>query len=66
MIQFLFSKWLSHFIRALCERGGVSVQNRHLLIVDGHNSHVIVEVVVQAMEVGLDVLTLLSHMSHRL
>ena len=66
MTQFLFSKWFSHFIRMLGERGGISMQNRHLLIVDDHTSHVTVEVVVQAMEVGLEVLTLPSHTSHRL
>ena len=66
MTQFLFSNWLSHFIQALGSRGGISNQNGHLLIVDGHTSHVTVDVVVQAMEVGLDVLTLPSHTSHRL
>ena len=61
MTQFLFSNWLSHFIQALGSRGGISNQNRHLLVVDGHTSHVTVDVVLQAMEVGLDVLTLPSH-----
>ena len=66
MTQFLYSKWLFHFIQALSKRRGISFQNWHLLIIDGHNSYVTMEVVVQAMEVGLDVLTLPSHTSHRL
>jgi hypothetical protein len=44
----------------------VSPTNRHLLIVDGHNSHVTLEVVHKAMDIGLDLLTLPSHTSHRL
>jgi imidazoleglycerol phosphate dehydratase HisB len=63
---FLFSQWISHFIKSLESRGGVSPTNRHLLIVDGHNSHVTLEVVHKAMQVGLDLLTLPSHTSHRL
>lgn len=62
----LFSHWTSHFIRALESRGGVSPSNRHLLVVDGHNSHVTLEVVQKAMDVGLDIITLPSHTSHRL
>ena len=66
MTQYFFSNLLSHFIQALGSRRGISNQKRHLLIVDGHNSHVIIEVVMQEMQVGLDVLTLPSHTSHRL
>ena len=64
MIESLLSNWLFHFIGALGNRGGISLQHRHSLIVDGYNSHVIVEVVMKAMEVGLDDLTLPSHASH--
>ena len=66
MTQFLFSNWITHFINCLSTRGGVSHERRHLLIVDGHNSHVTLEVVVKAMDAGLDLLTLPSHTSHRL
>ena len=62
----LFSAWISHFIVALENRGGVSPTHRHLLVVDGHNSHVTLEVVQKAMDVGLDIITLPSHTSHRL
>jgi hypothetical protein len=66
MTAILFSHWISHFIQSLQQRGGISLTNRHLLIVDGHNSHVTIEVVHKAMQVGLDLLTLPSHTSHRL
>ena len=66
MTQFLFSNWITHFINCLNMRGGISCERRHLLIVDGHNSHVILEVVAKAIYVRLDLLTLPSHTSHRL
>ena len=66
MMLVLFSTWLSHFKRALGSRGGISHENRHLLIVDGHNFHVTVKVVLQAMKVSLDLLTLPSYISHKL
>lgn len=62
----LFSHWISHFIRSLSNKGGISQERRHLLIVDGHNSHVTLEVVYKCKQVGLDLLTLPSHTSHRL
>ena len=66
MTAFLFSAWISHFISIVKERYGISMQNRHLLVLDGHGSHVTLEVVQKAREQGLDILTLPSHTSHRL
>jgi hypothetical protein len=66
MTGILFSKWLSHFIEAVKHRGGISATCRHLLILDGHNSHVTLDAVRQAKEVGLDMITLPSHTSHAL
>jgi hypothetical protein len=37
-----------------------------LLILDGHGSHVTLEVIEQAQEFGLDMIILLSHTSHAL
>jgi hypothetical protein len=40
----LFSTWISHFIATVQAHGGnMSLENRHLLILDCHNSHVIVD-----------------------
>ena len=66
MTTTLFSHWISHFIRSLSNKGGISQERRHLLIVDGHNSHVTLEVVYKCKHVGLDLLTRPSHTSHRL
>jgi hypothetical protein len=66
MTGFLFSVWIAHLVKALESRRGISPTNRHLLILDGHNSHVTLDVVYKAKENGLDLITLPSHTSHRL
>ena len=48
------------------ERSWVDLTNRHLLILDGHNFHVTLEVVKISMELGLDMVSLPSHTSHAL
>ena len=45
MTKWLFESWISHFITCLRKGPGVDLTNRHLLILDGHNSHVMFEVV---------------------
>ena len=66
MTATLFNHWILHFIRCLQSKGGISQGRRHLLILDGHNLHVTLEVVHKCREVGLDLMTLPSHTSHRL
>jgi len=44
--------------------GGISINNKHLLILDGLGSHVTLEVIEQASEFGLNMVTLLSHTFH--
>jgi hypothetical protein len=60
----LFSAWIDHFIHALQNHSSVSMSSPHLLILDGHSSHVTIEVVKRARAVGLHLLTLPSHYSH--
>ncbi len=43
---------------------GVFLTNQHLLILDGHGSHVTLETIEQAQDFGLDMITLPSHTSH--
>jgi hypothetical protein len=62
----LFSSWISHFVKSLDSQGGISPTNMHLLITDGYGSYVTLEVVYKAMQIGLDLVTLPSHTSHRL
>ena len=66
MTRWLFENWISHFIECLKRGPGVDLRNRHLLILDGHNSHVTLEVVKISMESGLDIVSLPSHTSHAL
>ena len=66
MTAVLFSTWISRFISILTDRYGISHKNRHLLLLDGHGSHVTLEVVQKAKSQGLDIITLPSHTSHRL
>jgi hypothetical protein len=66
MISYLLSTWISHFIESVTRIGGISPTRRHLLILDGHSSHVIVDVMREAKSVGLDLLTLPSYTFHAL
>jgi len=50
MISFLFRKFLPFFKRFIpCE---ISLTNRHLLILDGHGSHVTLEVMKKQKSLG--------------
>ncbi len=64
MTSFLFKKILSFSKRFV--PGGTSLMSRHLLILDGHNSHVTLEAIEQAHEFGLNMVTLPAHTSHAL
>jgi hypothetical protein len=66
MTRWLFQSWISHFIACLKRGHGIDQDNRHLLILDGHNSHVPLEVVTVAMGAGLDIISLPSYTSHAL
>jgi hypothetical protein len=64
MTIFLFKKFLSFFKKLV--PSGISQTNCHLLILDGHGSHVTLKAIEQAMDFGLDMITLPSHTSHAL
>jgi hypothetical protein len=65
MTGHLFKSWIEHFVKNVSDCGlGISPHCRHLLILDGHGSHVTTDVVKTARAVGLDMLTLPSHTSH--
>jgi hypothetical protein len=44
----------------------MSLNNQHLLILNGHGNHVTLEIIEQAKEFGLDMITLPSYTSHTL
>jgi hypothetical protein len=61
-ISFLFKEFLSFFKRSI--PSGLLPSNHHLLALDEHGSHVSLEVIEQAQQFGLDMITLPSHTSH--
>ena len=66
MTKWLFESWISHFITCLRKGLEVDFTNMHVLILDGHNSHVTLEVVRTAMESGVGIISLPSHTNHAL
>jgi hypothetical protein len=64
MTSYLFSAWISHFVESIWRLGNISYDHHHLLILDGHESQMTLEVARAAMEVELDLLSLHSHISH--
>jgi hypothetical protein len=58
MTSFFFKVFLSFFKKLVL--GGISPNNRHLLALDGHDSHVTLEVIEQAQQFGLNMITLPS------
>ncbi len=62
MMAFLFKKFFSFFKRSIF--GGIFLTNCYLLILDGHGSHVTLKAIKQAMDIGLNMITLPSHTSY--
>ena len=59
-----FSRWMDFFLIYHENRGDLSLINRMLLVLDGHKSHVTLEVLLKAKSHGLDMISLPSHTSH--
>jgi len=59
MIAFLFKEFLSFFKRSI--PSGVSLTNRHSLILNGHGSRVTLEAIEHAKDIGLNMITLPFH-----
>ena len=64
MTKELFLNWIFHFSTSV--PGGVFLENIHLLILDGHGSHMAVQTIEEANKLGIDLLTLPAHTTHRL
>ena len=60
-----FSKWMTFFI-TYHEKENLALTKKMLLILDGHKSHVIMEVLLKAKSYRVDVVSFLSHTSHAL
>ena len=64
--SYLFSRLMDHFIEHLEDLQLLSPSNRHLIILDGHKSHLTLKVIQEATEHGVDLISLPSHTSHTL
>jgi len=62
MTSFLFKEFFTLFKKYV--PSGMSFINQHLLVLDGHGSHVTLETIKQAQDFGLDMITLPFHTSH--
>ena len=58
-----FLNWLFHFGASV--PGGASPNNKNLLILDGHGSHIVVQTIEESNKLNIDLLTLLVHTTHR-
>ena len=67
MDAYQFIKWMDHFIHVLKEKEMLTSSHRHLLILDGHNAHLVtLDIVTKTKRHGIDMLTIPSHTSHGL
>ena len=64
MTKELFMNWLCHFASSI--PSGVSHENRHLLIFDGHGGHIALQTVEATNTMGIDLLTFPTHTTHKL
>jgi hypothetical protein len=63
MTTFLFKEFFIFFKRFI--PSGISITNKHLLILDGHESHVTLEAIIeQAQKFGFNMIILPSHTFH--
>ena len=64
MTRTLFNEWINHSLHHIGKIYDISTENIYLLIMDGHNSHVTLDVAQTTQIIGLDLLTIPSHTSH--
>ena len=62
----LIPRWMDKFIKLLKARKVLSPTRRHLVVLDGHKTHVTLDVIVKAKQHGVDLLTLPNHTNHEL
>ena len=66
MDNFHFMEWMDDFIHKMKADEGLSQSRRHLVILDGHKSHITFEVLLKAKEHSIDMISIPSHTSHGL
>ena len=66
MDTFHFIEWMDYFIHKMQSEENLFQERRHLIILDGHKSHISLEVLMKARDHGIDMISLPSHTSHEL
>ena len=61
-----FLEWMDHFIYKMEKEDTLSHEKIHLLILDGHKSHIDLEVLMKGKNHGVDMISLPSDTSHEL
>jgi hypothetical protein len=64
LITYLFKEWFIFFCSYVPK--GVSKENQHFLIMDGHGFHITIQALEQAAKIRLGMVTLPTHTSHAL
>ena len=59
-------EWMDNFIHKMESQERLSQERRHLIILNGHKSHIDLEVLIKAKDHGIDMISLPSHTSHEL
>ena len=54
---------MDKFVKLLKKKKVLSPLRKHLVVLDGYNSHITLEVIIKAKECGIDLLTLSLHTS---
>jgi len=62
MTTYLFKQWLVFFYKFIL--GGGFQGNQHLLILNGHGSHITIQTLEHVVKVGLEMVTLRTHTSY--
>jgi hypothetical protein len=62
MTNFVFKELMSFFKRLI--PSGISLINKHLFILVGHESHVTLKTIEQAQNLGLNMIILPNHTNH--
>ena len=66
MDSHLFSSWMNKFIEILQNRKFFRPTKKHMIVLDGHEFYVTLEVIIKARQHNNNLIILLSHTNHEL
>ena len=59
-------QWTDKFIEILEGRKLLNLTTKHMILLNGHKSHVTLQVIIKAKQYSIDLISLLSYTSHEL